>query len=245
VVILDINCAEIIKHTARLERMGRSDLPIVIRQTLNSGAFDVKKNTMPISSDRFIHRKKTFFVANSRVETAKGFDVNSMKAIVGFIPKQGDRSHSVEDLQEQEHGGPISNRSFIALAQARASGRWDRLIRNEAFMQRILPHIVDSAKSQGSSNAVKFTKACVHAGVGGFVLGNKLTPKGNKILFLVEGLMRVGGNITVQARPLFAVKKNRLVTPKATHFMEIASVQSAAKLNMYFKQLAEARMAKK
>ena len=114
-------------HVSRLERINRSALPVAVRQTLNAAAFDVKQNTMPEEADIFIHRKPTFFKANSGVTPAKGLDVNTMEATVGFKPKTGDRSHSVEDLEEQEEGGVIPHsRAFVALKEGRTGQQWQK-----------------------------------------------------------------------------------------------------------------------
>jgi hypothetical protein len=240
----NVNTNALVAHAARLERINKSALPVAVRQTLNKAAYDVKTNTMLRTSERFVHRKKTFFQANSRVEQAKGFEVNAMKATVGFAPKPGDKSHSVEDLQQQEHGGEIRNRSLIALAPARLSGKWERMVRNEAFMNRILGHIVDSDDMEGNSKQERYTKAAVKAGLGGFVLGNKVTTKGNRIVFLIQGINRFGDRNAILAMPLFAVKKDRLVRPAATHFMQDASLQSAVKMEEYFKSFALAAINK-
>lgn len=243
--ILNINHAAIVQHTARLERAGKADMPVVVRQTLNKTAYDVKTNTMLRSSNRFIHRKREFFRANSKVEQAQGLSLSSMRATVGFVPKANDRSHSVEDLAVQERGGGIRNRSLIALPLARVNSSWHKMVRNEAFMTRVLGHLVDAKKSTGVSPQTRFTKAAVYAGVGGFVISEKVTNSGSKIVFLITGLNRFSGNIAVQCMPVFSVKKNRIVTPKASHFMETASIQSAQKLNQYFIELASKRLAKK
>lgn len=234
----------VIRHTVRLQRMGKSDLPVVVRQTLNKAAYNVKTDTMPRRSDAFIHRKPTFFKANSRVEQAKGLVVSNMKAEVGFIPKTNDRSHSVEDLDAQEHGGVIKNRSLIALPLARMSNSWYKMVRDEAVMARILGHLIDAKQAAAPTPESRFTKSCVFGGLGSFVMSEKRTNSGSRVVFLVEGIMRVGGNIAIKASPVFSVKRNREVKPLATHFMEKASLDSARKMNMYYNELAEARLSK-
>jgi hypothetical protein len=224
--------------------MGKADLPVVARQTLNKAAYDVKKVTMPQTSRQFVRRRPTFFQANSRVEQARGLEINSMRSTVGFVAKSNDRSHSVEDLQQQEHGGGIKNRSLIPMPLARVSSSWKKAVKNEAFMKRILGHLVDAKKSRGSSEQTRFTVAAVFAGVGGFVISEKITNSGGKIVFLITALNRFGGNMAVQCIPVFSVKKDRVVRPKPTHFMESASIHSARKMDTYFNQLAETRLSK-
>src|SRR5580765_6106331 len=123
---LNVNADAVVRYAVRLERMSRTTLPNVVRQTLNSAAFDVKKTTMPAQADRtFVKRKPTFFKATSKVNMAQGADINSMQSEVGFAGT----SQAVEDLEKQEKGGNIGGRTFIPLAKARTSGSWNKNVR--------------------------------------------------------------------------------------------------------------------
>ena len=78
---LNIKSDAIVKHVNTLEKMHKSALPLVIRQTLNSAAFDVKKVTMPKeASANFDKRNPNFFKANSKVDQAKGFNISSIRS---------------------------------------------------------------------------------------------------------------------------------------------------------------------
>jgi hypothetical protein len=236
---IDINSDALVKHTARLERLHRSALPVAVRNTLSRAAFDVKKETMPASAKRsFVERKATFFKANSKVTPAQGFNIASMQAVVGFVPK-GAPDHAVEDLEQQEGGGTIEGRSYIPLPQARVSKSWRKNVRSNARISDIKSRVIDARKAKGRNAKERFIKSAVHAGKGGFVLGDRRTAGGNRILFQVRGIHREKGKMLIKSIPLFALKSGRKVEPKATHFMRQASYRSAAKMNQYFIEEAQ------
>jgi len=148
--------------------------------------FEVKKTTMPESAKKnFIHRKPTFFKANSKVDPATGFDVSSMKSTVGFVKIAG-KGNTVEDLEEQEGGGDIGGRSFIPLKQARTGNSWNKTVRAKARISDIKSKIVDSRRAKGKTDEEKFIKSAIHAGVNGWVLGNRENGRGNKLLWSVS-----------------------------------------------------------
>lgn len=222
--------------------MAKHVLPVAVRSTLNGAAFDVKKSSMPISAKKnFIQRKPTFFKANSRVETAKGLDMKNMKAIVGFIPKTG-TDKSVDDLEQQEHGGDIGGRAFIPLAAARTSGSWNKTVRNKMRISDVKKKVVDINDTTGANDKVKYIKSAMHAGKGGFVLGSE--KDGKRSLMHIRSIVRKGKNTIVSSKAVFSVKGGRKVTPPTTHFMEKASLQSAGKLEDIFIKEANRQISK-
>lgn len=241
---LNVNTNALVQHTARLERMHRSALPIAIRNTLNSAAFDVKQKTMPAQArSTFEERDKNFMKANSRVQMAKGFDIKSMGAVVGFKPLGG-TNRAVDDLEEQEYGGSIGGRTFIPLAQARTGNSWGRKPRRNARISQIRGNIVDAADSKGHSKGQQFIKAAVHAGKGGWVIGDRTTQGGNRILYQVRSIIRKKGNTIVKVVPMFAVQDKNTVRVKATGFMQKASIKSGKKMEQFYIKHAEAQIKK-
>lgn len=257
--VFDINTVAVSNYAERLKQINRSALPVAIRQTLNKAAYDVKTTTMPKEADRFIHRKPTFFKANSRVEQAKGFDVNSMQAIVGFVPKANDTSHSVEDLEQQENGGAIDNRSFIAAEGARVSNSWERNVKAKHRLKGVRNSLVNAydAKSKFHSKTgrkrggkERFVVSAIHAGEEGYLMNNQVNRKGNKLVMFLKSLKRVNKTVTVNGKTrhrkdtevkytkVYYVKKARKVKPVPTHFMLKASLESADKMEKYFVDIA-------
>ncbi len=223
---LNINSDQVVAFTNKLEKMHRSALPVAIRSTLNSAAFDVKKRTIEkYATSNFVRRNKNFFKANSRVDMARGFDVDSMEATVGFIPLKG-TNKAVDDLEQQEHGGRIKGRSFIAMNPARTGRSPMKNVKKDSRISSI-NNIVNARNSTGKNNKQRFVKAIIHAGKGGHVLSDR------GILFRVEGGREKSGRWKLTA--LYSFKKKRSVDVKATHFMRDASLNSAKHLERYFK----------
>lgn len=126
----NINTDAAVRWTNKLEKLHRSALPVAIRNTLNSAAFDVKQKTLLTeTSSEFVNRNKTFFKAKSRVLKAKGFNTKTMSASVGFIG--ADKNQAVEDLEKQERGGQIGGRAFIPIDTARVSKNNSKNIRKK------------------------------------------------------------------------------------------------------------------
>lgn len=238
-MIIDINSKEVVNFALKLERMSKSALPVAVRQTLNSAAFDVKQKTMPAAAKgAFIERKPNFFKANSKASQASGFNVNSMVATVGFIPFSG-TNKAVDDLEQQEHGGDIKGRSFIGIADARVSKSTSRQIRANARISDLKKRIVNANRGNGRSAKEKYIRSAIHAGPGGIILGNKLSQKGTRFLYRIKSLKKVKGRTIVKTDLLYAYQKNKAVKPKATHFMEQASLKSAGIMQRKFIEHAQ------
>ena len=231
---LNVNTDAVVAFTNKLEQLHRSAFPVAVRNTLNSAAFDMKKDTILKSAkDNFTQRKPSFFKANSRVETAKGFDVKKMSSTVGFTGN----SQAVDDLEKQEKGGEIGGRTFIPFGgkgganPARSGNSYGKNIKPNARLKSI--KIVDSTKAKGKNNKEKFIKSVIHAGVGGFVLGNT-----NNILWRVNSIkgMRKG---ELKLTPLYTFKKGRDVNVKATHFMKEATEETIKKIDKLYMEQAQ------
>lgn len=223
---LNINSNEVVRHTNTLEKLHRSALPLAVRNTLNTVAFDVKKNTMPASAERaFVTRAPNFFKANSRVEMARGWDVNSMQSVVGFIPKD----QAVEDLEAQEYGGVIEGRSFIPMDQARMGSPATKVRPSHRLMK--IGNVVNANTIEGKTPQAKFLNAAKKAGKGGTVLGN--LP--DQTLWKIEAI----DGRTIKKKPLYSYEKNRDVYVGATGFMRDASMKSARLLEQTFIEQAK------
>jgi len=252
-MILNINTDATVRMTATLEKLHKSALPIAIRTALNSAAFDVKLNTMPKEAGKaFLQRQKNFFKANSKVEQAQGFNINKMKSIVGFFENKlvnQATNYAVKELEQQEYGGSIGHKSFIAMQQARRGG--NGLVKKEFRLTQIEKKIINAKKvtSVSSRNRKqKFIRAAIKArevnGNDAYVLGN--STNGVQTLFKVQELWTGtrSANQTAASRklmikliPIYRVKKGRAVEVHKTNFMHRASLGSAVKIeNFYIKE---------
>ena len=242
--IININTDALVKHSARLEQLRKSALPSAVRGTLNNLAFDVKQKSMPAHAHtQFIKRSPNFFKANSRVEMATGNQINSMRSSVGFFSNnlRSDKGNpadnfAVKDLEQQEHGGKISGKSFIPLDTARTGG-YSTLVKPANRLTRILPQnkLVIARNLSGDSKKQKFIKAIFKAGVGGYVLGSNVM--GENLLWRVESLSDNDGKKKFRLTPLYSYSKKRKVAVKETSFMMEASMDTIKKAdNFYIKQ---------
>lgn len=235
---LNINTDAVVVHTNRLEKMHRSALPSAVRGALNGAAFDVKKNTMPDSAvDAFENRAPNFFKANSRVEPARGFDMRSMKATVGFTESglRGANNYAVKNLEQQEQGGTIKRRSFIPTDIARGGSK-NKLVRPSNRLSTI-GNIVVASRARGRSDQEKFVKSAISAGRGGYVLAEF---RGQHILWRINSLTRKDAKSwRFKLTPLYSYEEGRNVRVKATGFMKKASLKSAEKIEGIFIKEAE------
>lgn len=226
---LNVNTNAVVKFSRDLQRLHRSAFPSAIRGALNKTAFDVKTNTMPTSANKtFVNRSPNFFKANSKVEVATGFNINSMKSKVGFIESKlkGSNNYAIDDLEKQEEGGSIGGKSFVPLDTARKSG-YKTAIKNN-FRLTNINKISKARNSKGNNKKQKFIKAVIKAGRGGFVLGGS-----NQILFKIERLS-IKKKFKVKLLPLYRFKRNGKIKVKPTHFMETASNVSHNKIEKYY-----------
>ena len=229
---LNINTDAVVVFTNTLEKMHKSALPVAIRTALNSAAFDMKKKTLLKSAgDAFENRQKNFFKAFSKVDMAKGFDVNGMAATVGFVEQglKGDKNFAVKDLQQQEEGGRIGGRTFVALNQARRGNSWSGLVAARNRISKI-QGIVDARKAKGVNEKQKFVKSVFFAGRGGYVMADF---KGNRILFRVNSVRRMSeGGFKLTA--LYSMEKSRSVKVKRTNFAKTAALTSAQQIERFY-----------
>lgn len=226
---LNVNTDAVVALTNKLEKLHRSAFPVAVRSTLNSAAFDMKKDTILKSAkDNFTQRKPSFFKANSRVETAKGFDVKTMSSAVGFT---GD-SQAVDDLEKQEHGGQIGSRDFLPYGgkskenPARSGNSYGKNIKPNARLKDMKYTDVKDVKAKTEKQ--KFIRAVVDTGVGGFVLGNT-----NPILWKVISINKTGKN-RFKLLPLYSFKENRKISVESTNFMKESTEETTKKLEDFY-----------
>lgn len=246
---LQIDSTALVRYTNKLEKVHRSALPVAVRSALNSAAFDVKKNTMPASAKKaFVQRKPTFFKANSKVEPAKGFNIKSMRAAVGFLPN----SDASKELEQQEHGGKIGRRQFIPAIGARSGANWNKKVREDLRLANLKNlNIIDADKvrfkNHGKRKAQKFIRASIVAkkkyGSKAFVLGNKRTD-GGRTLSQIKTIKVGNGKVKIKRTPVYTYKKGRKVTVAKTQFMRRASMESGMKIEEHFIKAAEKQLMK-
>lgn len=256
-MVLNINSSEVVKHTARLERIHKSALPSAIRNTLNDAVFDVKTKTMPATANEFKKRSPNFFKANSKFEKAQGFNINSMKATVGFYENKlanASTNYAVQDLEQQEDGGIIKKKTFIAQKNARVGNKMVRqnLRLNNLHNKQFIKTSSKGVDRAGNTITIKslkqqFIRAAIYAetkfGKDAFVLGNR-NANGSRTLSLINGIRKGRHAIEVSRTPIYSVKKGRVVPVKASNFMKRASLESGSKMESFYIKQAQRQFEK-
>lgn len=238
--MLDINADAAVRFTLQLEKIGNSALVKAVRAALNGAALHVKQKSMPKeAAEEFEHRNPSFFKASSRVDFAKGSSLDRMQSTVGFtdnpLSKQrAGYSQSIEDLEQQEHGGSIGGRTFVPMDTARSGGSSKRRVKPNLRLAQM--KMVDAKNAPGSSDGQKFIQSVFHAGKGGFVVGNAFVWKVNSLNRTAEGKLKLTA--------VYSKKKGRNVGVKATHFMQNASETSAKEIEGIYIKEAERQINK-
>lgn len=242
ITTINIDSTAMQRWIVELARIHKSAFPIAIRRTLNEVVLYTKQVTMPQVTDRdFKKRKPTFWRATSHVEFASGFNVNTMAAIVGFTAPQDKKEsgHATQDLEEQEAGGSIDKRAFIAekggrTVKGNVRDKYSMAYINSRMSVKTRSSIVDSLESQGKNSPEKFIRAAIAAGKGGFVLGTD-RKNGARALLVINSIHRLTtGRTVVNSTPIYSVRAKRKAYVKATHFMAESAQQSAGKMEVMF-----------
>lgn len=240
---LNINTDATVVMTNNLEKLHRSAFPNAVRETLNRAALDVKKDTLLKSADKnFIKREPNFFKANSRVEFARGYNVNSMAATVGMVEKnlKGEHNNSVKDLEQQEEGGNIGGRSFLPLYKARVGNNPNKKVKANLRISDIRKswnsRVVDVRKQNAKNKKEAFVKAAIKAGAGGFVFSD--TYFGSRILFRIDSVFSSlkGRKTIIRKTGIYSAVKGFKAKVKNTHFMKNAALESGSKIERFYNE---------
>ena len=241
---LNINTDAVIGFVNKLEKLSKTALPRVVKETLNEAAQDLKKNTMPkMASKAFVNRNANFFKANSNIDFAKNSsNINSLRATVGFISSKlaGPNNYAVKDLEQQENGGTITNKAFIPTDQARNGGNRNAKLRPNAQLAKLKGKIANANKNKGKSVAQQLFNTARFVKKGGFFIAK--TKKGKQMLFKVDALPTKKNKGNFKLTALYDVEAKRNIKVSPTGFMKKASIQSGDKLNFIFIKEAQKRI---
>lgn len=255
---INIESKELVKVTNRLARAGRTALPNAVKGTLNSAAFDVKKNTMPKSVKKtFTEREKTFFKSTSRVNMATGSRIEDLKSVVGFYAGQGKKEagRATKNLEQQEEGGQIGGRSFVPTDKARISNSSGRPVKSNLRLTA-LKGVVNADKvrmqrvnkATGRMNRVankkqQFVRAAFKAkslfGTNAYVLGNRCGD-GNQTLSKINSITKNKrtGKLTIKRTAIYTYKKGRKIKVARTNFMKRAANETHLNIGAIYQKEA-------
>lgn len=213
---VEVDSKELVKFTAKLDKLHRSALPNAVRNTLNNAAFETKIEIPKTASSKFITRNKSFFKSMTLVNKARGFDINQMQSEVG-ISNRKDKIAS--GLTKQELGGNIKDRSLIAMDQARVSSNKNKIVRNSNKLNNIT---ISKNKKKGTGTGFVMIKK----GTKGTIFQTKKSGKKNNLL------------------PLYSYSKGRSVNIKRTPFIEPSALKVQHRIPAFYVNEALKQMKK-
>lgn len=235
----DVNSKETIKHANRLEKMHKSDFPIAVRSTLNDLAFDVKqKELMVFANSFFILRNPSFITAHSGVNKASGFDVDSMQSEVGITPRG---MQAAANLEIQEKGGTISNRSTIYMDTARVSRDHAKRVRKANYINA-WGYIKGKPTKRRSRKSSMVAMAIIAEQQNKLF---KMRTKVNETFFRVDRVAFSGTGshrrVNIRMTPIASYQRGRSVQIEKSPFLETASLVTLNKAPQIFIKNAKKR----
>jgi len=218
---VSIDDSEFKAYTEKMRKMHKSVLPVVVRQTLNDAAFDMKTTSSPKAFEgHFTIRNKTFFSTHKKVIKCKNtFNISEMQSQFGIIKG---KSTAGDRLEKQETGGTLA-RTNIPLDAARTGGNSSKPVAKRFYMKNIKPQ-----KGQNMYKSQELIKAAFKAGRGGVV-------KFDNIIFDVRRVSKPSRDkVFMKLQPLYSSKDGRYVNIKPRPFMEQAANETMTRMPAYY-----------
>ena len=237
---ININTDAFVVLANKLGQINRSALPVVVRQTLNDAAFDVKNKTLQLSANqKFIKRSPNFFKTFSGVNKATGFAINSMRAEVGMTD-QGKTSAraAVSHMDQQEQGGSIKGGGDYLKASRSGSNR--RKVQQANYFNK--GNLVTGAfkrKGTAKSNFVAAASVALMTGKAMFID----TPKG-KFLISVTAISAFVKTKSLKITTKILMMDRKSVQITGTHFSNAAAAMTLQKVTGFYQKEAQKQFAK-
>ena len=133
-----VDTKDIIRFEKDLKRLNKKGLPFATRNTLNSLAFEARRNALGIVEKEFVERNR-FTARSLRVEKAVGLNINRQESFMGSTASY---------MEIQEFGGTLRKKGRVgrpiptsfSSGEGRSSTR-RRLVRSPNKFNRTLSNI--------------------------------------------------------------------------------------------------------
>ncbi len=242
---LDVNSSAVIRFTARLEQLNRSAYPVAVRQTLNDAAFDVKNRTLTKSANKnFTRRSPNFFKTFSRVDKAVGFNVNSMRSIVGMSDngKQSAKT-AINNMEKQEEGGVIEDGSIYLKDSRRGSVNKGLVRRSNYYDKSRVVTGKSRVRRGGGTNRSKFVARAFRS------LNDKKpmffnSMRGNYLMQVQSIKRSKDGKLKIKSSLLMKARKDKPARLKGTHFTKEAAMMTVKMIETFYIRNANKQFAR-
>lgn len=235
----NVNTASLLQLTDRLERLNKYAFPSVVRSTLSDGAFEMKKkNIFESAKKNMIVRNKTVFKKFTGVQRAKfSSKIETMKAIVGFIPKDGVKGSKVPAGMEANEIGGTDDDGWMYMNDARVSKSKDRLVRRNARYDKSKVLDIRKARNIKTKKASRFI-------VNSYESYQQKKPfhfysKKNIFLVQAKSFRQKSETADVKLDFLMRRRKDFSATAKPTHFNREAAEKTQKQMEGFYKKNAE------
>lgn len=232
----DVNTDQSIKLTSKLERLNRSAFPSAVRNTLNTAAFEMKKEIPKTASKKFITRQKGFFKRMSLVDKAKGFDLRKMKSTVGIDGK--DRALA-DNLESQEFGGRVKGNKLVPHDDARVSKSKLKRVSSRNYLNKVKIHDASKAfKSHRGTRSSKFTSAVMST----IKRGKKdmlMRSKNKGIVYRISSVKRNKSGVKFKLKKIYVFRKKKISKVRSNNYMMDSAILTTKKIPKFYKNNAE------
>lgn len=140
--MININSDQFVVLSNKLEKIGRAELPVAVRSTLNEIAFRMKGTggargqiDKRAEQDFDYRRNKTLIKKLTGVNKAKGLDIGNMRSEAGITNRSG-LNEVAEGLADQQRGGETKQKA-TPLSYSRISKATPKKVRKPARLQNL------------------------------------------------------------------------------------------------------------
>lgn len=225
--MININSDQFIVLANKLEKIGRAELPVAVRSTLNEIAFTMKGTggargqiDKRAEKDFDYRRNKTLIKKLTGVNKAKGLDIGNMRSEAGIMNISG-LNEVAEGLADQQRGGQ-TKQGATPLLKARIGKSVSKKVRKASYLQNLSTFDMRNRKGSrwiaAAIKAKKDKKLILVEGKGGTPLIAKVKSfrRGKKgIRFKLDWLYRIN-----EGGMVFLKKKRPFVNRAAQEVMQ-------------------------
>lgn len=235
-IVFNVNTDACVTLVNRIEQLHKSALPLAIRGTLNTAAFDVKMRTLDISATQnFIRRSPTFFKRFSGVNRAVGYAIDSMRSEVGMTAEGGGASEvkaqvAVANMEKQEEGGKITE-GIDYLKGARTSQNLDKTVAGKRRWDK--DNIVKGTFTKGGTSKSRLIAAAYVALNTGKL--QKITINGRNFYRTITAISKTAkGKVKISSKLVYVSRNGNIKPVSATHFSREAAMMTQPLIPQFF-----------
>ena len=200
---ININDAELVKLTNKLEKLHKSAMPIAVRQTLNDAGFETRRGLIRTFKKNFIIRNRSFINAHAGVnKSANTFNIDQMIVETGII---AGKTKSGDLLEKQEKGGNIL-RQRIPSKNVRVSQNYRKLVQKRYYYKKFKNRPNGVIYRSGESTIIKTDNVVYRIHRGGHF----------------EILYTLNKNISIKAKPFLEPAANEAAKNLPVNFQKNA-----------------------